>query len=256
MYPAPPVTRMLRAIVPLETEQFLQRFEETVSSAGLRGLLECDRGMVQELVEQRVTELLHLGAILGRQMRETFERALQLSGTHVVEPPPKLFEHGHGGEPGVPGPEAVHFVAHYALGCGHLMMAVRSGVRGHGLQVVDIVQKHVLELADRGLHIARHGQVEDAQRPRRAPRPPPRRAPSHCARGRRRAGPTGTGDAARDRPGTGMSPTLPAPGPGSVTRPRSSSRGPPTPGTGGARRRGPARDSRTRWRCDPRRDAR
>src|SRR2546430_17644569 len=86
MYPAPPVTRMLRAIVPLETEQFLQRFEETVSSAGLRGLLECGRGMVQELVEQRVTELLHLGAILGRQMRETFERALQLSGTHVVEP--------------------------------------------------------------------------------------------------------------------------------------------------------------------------
>src|SRR5947209_15756021 len=151
MYPAPPVTRMLRAIVPLETEQFLQRFEETVPSAGLRGLLECDRGMVQELVEQRVTELLHLGAILGRQMRETFERALQLSGTQVVEPLPKLFEHGHGGEPGVPGPEAVHFVAHYALGCGHLMMAVRSGVRGHGLQVVDIVQKHVLELADRGL---------------------------------------------------------------------------------------------------------
>src|SRR2546430_17614742 len=76
MYPAPPVTRMLRAIVPLETEQFLQRFEETVPSAGLRGLLECDRGMVQELVEQRVTELLHLGAILGRQMRETVERAL------------------------------------------------------------------------------------------------------------------------------------------------------------------------------------
>src|SRR5947208_12872019 len=98
MYPAPPVTRMLRAIVPLETEQFLQRFEETVSSAGLRGLLECDRGMVQELVEQRVTELLHLGAILGRQMRETFERALQLSGTHVVEPPPKLFEHGRSEE--------------------------------------------------------------------------------------------------------------------------------------------------------------
>src|SRR5947208_7322721 len=96
MYPAPTVTRMLRAIVPLETEQFLQRFEETVPSAGLRGLLECDRGMVQELAEQRVTELLHLGPILGRQMRETFERSVQLSGTHVVEPPPKLFEHGHG----------------------------------------------------------------------------------------------------------------------------------------------------------------
>src|SRR5256884_6484284 len=165
MYPAPPVTRMLRAIVPLETEQFLQRFEETVPSAGLRGLLECDRGMVQELAEQRVTELLHLGPILGRQMPEPFERSVQLSGTHVVEPPPKLFEHGHGGEPGVPGPEAVHFVAHYALGCGHLMMAVRSGVRRDGLQVVDIVQKHVLELADRGLPTARHVHAEAALRP-------------------------------------------------------------------------------------------
>src|SRR5256885_7643433 len=36
-------------------------------------------------------------------------------------------------------------------------------------QVVDVVEKHVLELADRRLHVARHGEVENAERPVAAP---------------------------------------------------------------------------------------
>src|SRR5206468_3364738 len=52
---------------------------------------------------------------------------------------------------------------HDALGGGHFVMSLRGRVRGDGLQVVDVVQKHVLELPDRGLHITRHGQIEDAE---------------------------------------------------------------------------------------------
>src|SRR5438034_4800617 len=35
---------------------------------------------------------------------------------------------------------------------------------------VDVVEKHVLELADRRLHVARHGEVENAERPVATPR--------------------------------------------------------------------------------------
>src|SRR5206468_3838474 len=99
MYPAPPVTRTLRAIRPLQAEQLLQRLEEAVTAPRLRGLLERNRGGVQKLVEQRVAELLHLGPILGRQVRKALEGTLQLRGAHVVEAPAKLFQHRHHSQP-------------------------------------------------------------------------------------------------------------------------------------------------------------
>ena len=44
------------------------------------------------------------------------------------------------------------------------------------LQVVDVVEKHLLDLADGGLDVARHGHVEDEQRIAAARRAPIRRA--------------------------------------------------------------------------------
>src|SRR2546425_7283012 len=51
-----------------------------------------------------------------------------------------------------------------------LFRSLRGGLCRHGLQVVDVVEEHVLQLAYGGLHVARHGEVEDAQRPSPAPR--------------------------------------------------------------------------------------
>src|SRR6266516_14416 len=90
MYPAPPVTRTLRAIRPLQAEQLLQRLEETVAAAGLRGLLERNRGVVQTLDEQRVADLLRLGSTLRRQVREALGGARPLSRTNAVAAPATL----------------------------------------------------------------------------------------------------------------------------------------------------------------------
>src|ERR1700739_2037742 len=68
MSPAPPVTRMLRAISRFQAEQALQGLEEAVAPPGSRGLLQRDGGVVQQLVEQRLTEVLELGAIFRREV--------------------------------------------------------------------------------------------------------------------------------------------------------------------------------------------
>src|SRR4029077_18732776 len=71
MYPAPPVTRTLRVISPFQAEETLDRFEEPIAPPCAGGLLEGDRGLVQKLIEQRVTEMLDLGAILRAQVHAT-----------------------------------------------------------------------------------------------------------------------------------------------------------------------------------------
>src|SRR5207245_8518173 len=115
MNPAPPVTRTLRVIPPLQAEEPLQRLEQTVAPPGLRRLLERDGRLVQKLVQQRLAEVLDLSAILGAQMREAAQRALQLRGAHLVQPLAELLQDGHDDQPAVPRPEALDLSAHDAL---------------------------------------------------------------------------------------------------------------------------------------------
>src|SRR6266850_7988819 len=107
MYPAPPVTRTLLLITPLQAEEPLQRLEQAVAAPGLRGLLEGDGRLVQKLVEERVAEVLDRFAVVGAQMREAAQRTLQLGGAHLVQPLAELLEDGHDDQPAVPGPEAL-----------------------------------------------------------------------------------------------------------------------------------------------------
>ena len=65
MYPAPPVTRTLSFISALQAEEALQRLEQAVPPPGLRGLFEGDGRLVQELVEQRMAEVLDFSAVTG-----------------------------------------------------------------------------------------------------------------------------------------------------------------------------------------------
>src|SRR2546426_8884293 len=69
MNPAPPLTRTLRVIAPLQAKQSFQRLEQAVAPPGLCGLLEGQGRLVQKLVQQRLAEVLDLSAILGAQMR-------------------------------------------------------------------------------------------------------------------------------------------------------------------------------------------
>ena len=64
----------------------------------------------------------------------------------------------------------VDFLADDRLGARELGAAPRQVLLHDRLQVVDVVEEHLLELADRRLDVARHGDVDDEQRPV-APRP-------------------------------------------------------------------------------------
>src|SRR5690242_210284 len=168
MYPAPPVTKMLRPIARFQTEQTLERFEETVPPTRAGGFLQRDRGLVQKLVEQRVTELFELGAILGGQMHAA-QRPSDLIRPNALHLIAQLFEHRYDGQTTIPGPESLHFLAHNVLGRRDVASPLGGGLGRDRLEIVDIVEEHVLELRHRGIDVAWHREVEDAERPAPAP---------------------------------------------------------------------------------------
>src|SRR2546422_6906184 len=131
MYPAPPVTRTLPVITPLQAEEPLQRLKQAVAAPGLRGLLEGDGRQVQKLVEERVAEVLDLLAVVGAQMREAAQRALQLGSAHLVQPLAELLQDGHNDQPAVPRPETLDLLAHDALRRGDVAATLHRGLRRH-----------------------------------------------------------------------------------------------------------------------------
>src|SRR2546425_115483 len=177
MYPAPPVTRTLPAILPLQAEEPLERLEQTVAPSGLRGLFERDGRLVQKLVQQGLAEVLDLPTILRAQMGETAQRALQLGGAHLVQPLAELLQDGHDDQSAVPRPEALDLLGHDALRRRDVAAPLGRRLCRHRLQIVDVVQEDVLELGHGGLHIPRHAEIEDAERAaaaaRKKPGPPP-----------------------------------------------------------------------------------
>src|SRR4029077_17544740 len=134
MNPAPPVTRTLRVITPLQAKQPFQRLEQAVAAPRLRGLLEGDGRLVQELAEQRMAEVLDLRAVVGAQMREPAQRALQLDGAHLVESLAELLQDGHDDQPPVPRPEALDLLAHDVLRCRDVAATLHRSLRRHRLE--------------------------------------------------------------------------------------------------------------------------
>src|SRR5438046_479908 len=68
----------------LYSKQAAQLLEQAVPVALLRRLFQRNGGLVQELVEQRLAELLDLHPILGTQMRELTQRPVQLRSAQRV----------------------------------------------------------------------------------------------------------------------------------------------------------------------------
>src|SRR5213076_2834194 len=93
---------------------------------------------------------IYLRPVLRRQVREPLERALQLLGAHLVEPPAELLENGNDGEPAIPGPKAIHLFGDDVLGRRNLLAALLRRLRRDRLEIVDVVEKHILEPADGG----------------------------------------------------------------------------------------------------------
>src|SRR5690349_19909211 len=97
---------MLRAISRFQAEQALQGFEEAVAPTGARGLLQSYGRLVQKLVEQRLTELLELGAIFRREVHPP-QRPLHLDRAEACHALSQLRDHRHDGETAIPGPKTL-----------------------------------------------------------------------------------------------------------------------------------------------------
>src|SRR5688572_18316064 len=160
MNPAPPVTRTLRVMARLQPEQFSHRLQQAVPASGPRRLLQRDRGVVQELVEEGVAEQLQLPTVLRREVSEPLERALELRRADVLEPLAEFLQHGYEGEPAVPPPEPLDLRADDAFGRWDFAAPLRRDLRRDGLEVVDVVQEYVLELAHRRFDVARDGEIQ------------------------------------------------------------------------------------------------
>src|SRR6266699_460045 len=143
------------ALPPLQAEQAFQRFQEPVPASGARRLLEGNGGLVQELVEQRVAELLNLGSAVWAQVGQASQCALQLGGPHPFHLIAESLEDGHHDQRSIPRPEALHLLAHDALGGGDVAAAPRRGPRCDLLEVVDVVEEHVFQLRHGGLDVPR-----------------------------------------------------------------------------------------------------
>ena len=119
---------------------------------------------MQELVQQRLTELLDLRSILRTQMIELTQHPLELGDAYIIHAGAQLLDGRDDTEPAIPRPEEVGLFFDDALGGGNLVAAPGGRLGGDRLEIVDIVQEHVLELRDRRIDVARHRQIQNAQR--------------------------------------------------------------------------------------------
>src|SRR5438093_13412611 len=105
MTPAPPVTRMLRVISPVQAEQPLERLQHAVAPASLRRRFEGERGGVKKLVEQGLAEVLDLGPIVRAKLprpRHHPTTSAQATLTHAA---PRFLDTGHNDQAPVPPPK-------------------------------------------------------------------------------------------------------------------------------------------------------
>ena len=109
-------------------------------------------------------------ARLGRQRRQLELEPLELRAPDRLEP---LAQRDHGrNRPARPEPaaELFDFLVDDGLRAGDLAGAPCEVLADRRLQVVDVVEEHLLDFAGRRLHIARHRDVDDEERAV-APRP-------------------------------------------------------------------------------------
>ena len=114
--------------------------------------------------------MLDLGPIVRAQVRQASQHAIHLGRAHLIHAVAQFLESRHHDQAAVPRPESVDLFAHDALRCGNVAAALGGRLGRDRLQVVDVVEEDVFELRDRGLHVPRHAEIEDAERASSPPR--------------------------------------------------------------------------------------
>ena len=132
----------------------------------------------QQLLDDQPGDLVDAGARLGRQPGELRLEPCQLRLADRLEP---LAQRHHGRDDLARLQPGANFAASsptIASARSSSLDAPRQVLLDDPLQVVDVVEEDLLELADGRLDVARHGDVDDEERPLAA-------RPHHLARRRR-----------------------------------------------------------------------
>src|SRR2546428_101297 len=112
-------------------KELAERLDEKVAVARLGFTLQGQGGLVEELVQQAFAEARQPVAVLGRQVAQLLEDALQLGRAHRLHPPPEFLQHRHDRQGVVPVPEARHLLLDDLLGPGNLGAALRGRLPRH-----------------------------------------------------------------------------------------------------------------------------
>src|SRR3954468_17917869 len=103
-------------------------------------------------------------ALLVRDWAKPLERHRQLSVANLVHLFSELSNYRHRGESSDPFPVFLRFFGDNATRSRKIFFATPKVGSGSGLQVIEVVQEDVVELADVSIYIARESNIEDAQR--------------------------------------------------------------------------------------------
>src|SRR6185436_20285637 len=175
MNPAPPVTRTLANVrgIPFpgvvqspvfQREQISRGINDGEATTVGRGRFQSHAWLMQEFVHQRSGEMLDDFCLLRRKWPKPTKSCRKLRTTKPVHLIPELADHRNSRQPGDPIPIRLCFLGDdRARGWSVLLPALE--IRGCcRAQVVEIVQKYIIESANRGFDVARQCNVENAQR--------------------------------------------------------------------------------------------
>ena len=144
----------------------------------------CSVGVEQQLLDDQARDLVDARAGSGGRPASLRLEPLELGPADRLEALAQRDDGRHRAARPLPGVNALDLLVDDRFGARDLGAAPREVLADDRLQVVDVVEEHLLDFADRRLDVARHRDVDEEQRPRRgAPAPP-----ATCARDEDRRG--------------------------------------------------------------------
>src|SRR6185437_4424340 len=121
-------------------------------------------GVVEKLVHECPGKMLDGVLVLGRKVPELPQGVSKLRLAHLLHLRTKQLQHRHGREARKPLPVLLDLGRDDRLSSGKLVAPALEIRRDNRLQIIEIIEKHIVQRADVGHDIAWNGNVHDAER--------------------------------------------------------------------------------------------
>src|SRR3954468_1973611 len=158
------VTRRLRVGCRIEPEEIADRVDNA-QPPPVRGRgPESHGGTMKELVHQGSRQPFDDRAIRFAEVIELPQRGRELALAHTIHLTAEAGEHRYGGESSQPLPEPLDLAGDQLLGRRQLVTPALDIVRDDGAQIIEVVEKDVVDAGDVRFDVAWDRDVENAER--------------------------------------------------------------------------------------------